>query len=94
MKTKRYWLSGGVSGLIIGVLLLTIIIVAGLSVHEIGMYGIVPQKIFKFILNILLIQPLENQGFSFLESAIISLAYSAIAGSIIGYVYGKIKNRK
>ena len=53
----------------------------------------VAEKIFNFFATILLIAPLSDAGFSFGESLLISAVYVFLVGALIGWLYGKYKNK-
>jgi hypothetical protein len=90
---KKYWLRGGISGLIFGLILYVgLFLVAATGVHDISdTYGIIAEKIFNLFAHISLIIPLDRAGFSPGETFIISGIYTFVLGAIIGFIYGKIK---
>jgi hypothetical protein len=93
MKTQRPWLRDGIIAIIIGLLALFILVIFAISSHNIGDgFGQTADSIAKAIGNLLLITPLSNQGFSFLESSIIIIPYLFLLGIGVGWAYRKVKN--
>ena len=91
---KRYWLRGGVIGVIVYFILSYGLWVVGMSAHDISdAYGATTEAVFNFIGNVLLYIPLSKEGFSSSEILIISLIYSFFIGGAIGWFYEKIKNK-
>lgn len=91
---KRYWLRGGVIGIIVNLILSFGLFIVALTVHDISdAYGATAEAISNFIGNILLYEPLSKGGFSGSEILIISLIYSFLIGGFMGWLYEKIKNR-
>ena len=90
MDNKRYWLRGGIWGLIIAyiaIAILGIIEYASMrSYYERVGYDPYPIKFFFQKFNPLYI--LENPFY------LLPLLFLIIVGLVIGWIYGKIKNRK
>jgi len=114
-KGKRYWLRGGLIGLVVGIIWAIIGMVGVINCHWNPVEGsVVPSGIcsnpiieilfgIPIILGMLIVMVLLWALFGSMEavrdnilpilSGIITLALFCILGIIIGYIYGKIKNR-
>lgn len=69
--------------------------IVGWSTHDISdVYGHFAENTFNFLGKIIITIPLGKEGFSGGESLMISIIYSFLVGGIIGWSFGKIKNRK
>lgn len=92
---RRYWLIGGVGGVIVALIMLLILYSVAVGVHDIGdAYGPLAESIFGFIGTVLLITPLSNAGFSLGVSVFIMIPYAFLLGALVGLLYGKIKKQK
>ena len=94
MNKKRYWLRGGKIAVIVCAILYLCLFVVGFSAHDLSdAYGSSVENIFSFIANIILIAPLSAEGFSTMESILISGVCSFLVGAFLGLLYGKVKNK-
>ncbi len=94
MNNKRYWLRGGIAGLVFNAIFTLPGIIIGIFAHDVSdAFGTVAEKIFNFFGTILLYIPLGKEGFQFPLLFVISFGFTSIVGAVIGWIYGKIKNR-
>ncbi len=88
-KDWSYWLKGGVIGLVIYLLIATVSSIAWSDKL------IIPFVSFSGLIFNNFLAPLLGNGFltESISIIILSLIFYFISGSIIGWLYGKIKNR-
>lgn len=93
MQTKKYWVVGGIVTSVFNFIFLIIGSTFGL-VHDFSdSYGELAGNIFEFFRNIFLYSFLNNEGFQLVESIIISMIFTFILGSLVGFIFQKL-NRK
>jgi len=92
MKQKRYWLRGGVTGL--GIFIVFSIL--SLLIDKIfgpGDYGITLNEILVYFPFGYIYESLTNKIFPMLLIFVINLLIFSAVGVLIGWLYGKIKDR-
>lgn len=76
----------------IGIVFHVILFSVAIGVHDISdAYSSFVDGIFSFFADILLLEPLSSQGFSYGESLVISAIFIFSVGVFAGWIYGKRK---
>lgn len=88
---KKYWLKGGMISLIVFGTLIILIIFGGRGSEVGGFFGLV---LLFIAFPVIILERFFQFSFGpFSGFAILTIPYSFIFGSIVGCIYGKIKNR-
>lgn len=94
MQNKKYWLNGG----IISIFIVAIVSLPGIFFMPLRiiflpgvLIGIILDELF---LGGTLYNPTFSEGITMILSIVFSVIIYFIAGTFLGWLYGKIKNRK
>lgn len=96
MTQRRYWLYGGIAGLILGTVIAGILTFVSFSVHDIAdAYGTISLVAFNLLYGVFLAIPLWIASFipvlNWYPAVLTVFFYEFAVGALIGLIYGRIK---